>query len=94
MVLAGRVAEHATLLATLLQASLLAATRAWPRSSRRAAPYFVFYIQTRAYFMQTLLAGGATYRATGRGFVTTHNSTSSTALRRLALGVELAAALG
>ena len=35
----------------------------------------MFHIQTRAhYFMQTLLAGGATYRATGRGFVTTHNA--------------------
>ncbi|CAM9568890.1 unnamed protein product [Chrysoparadoxa australica] len=35
--------------------------------------YFMFHIQTRAhYFYQTLLAGGAQYRATGRGFVTHH----------------------
>jgi callose synthase len=37
--------------------------------------YFMFHIQTRAhYFYQTLLAGGAQYRATGRGFVTHHSS--------------------
>ena len=36
--------------------------------------YFIFHIQTRAhYFGQTLLAGGAAYRATGRGFVTRHS---------------------
>lgn len=36
--------------------------------------YFMFHIQTRAhYFYQTLLAGGAQYRATGRGFVTHHS---------------------
>ena len=35
--------------------------------------YFIFHIQTRAYyFFQTLIAGGAQYRATGRGFVTRH----------------------
>jgi len=48
--------------------------------------------------MQTLLAGGATYRATGRGFVTTHNSFDEQyrffAASHLYLGVELAAALG
>ena len=44
-------------------------------TSRAGPLYFIFHIQTRAhYFMQTLLAGGATYRATGRGFVTTHNA--------------------
>lgn len=36
--------------------------------------YFMFHIQTRAhYFYQTILAGGAQYRATGRGFVTHHS---------------------
>lgn len=36
--------------------------------------YFMFHIQTRAhYFYQTVLAGGAQYRATGRGFVTHHS---------------------
>ena len=37
--------------------------------------YFLFHIQTRAhYFSQTILAGGATYRPTGRGFVIHHSS--------------------
>ncbi|CAM9694678.1 unnamed protein product [Discosporangium mesarthrocarpum] len=37
--------------------------------------YFMFHIQTRAHFFyQTLLAGGAQYRATGRGFVTHHST--------------------
>ena len=36
--------------------------------------YFIFHIQTKAYyFSQTLLAGGAMYRPTGRGFVTRHS---------------------
>eukprot|EP00612_Vaucheria_litorea_P006825 CAMPEP_0171471610 /NCGR_PEP_ID=MMETSP0946-20130122/804_1 /TAXON_ID=109269 /ORGANISM="Vaucheria litorea, Strain CCMP2940" /LENGTH=1191 /DNA_ID=CAMNT_0012001127 /DNA_START=475 /DNA_END=4047 /DNA_ORIENTATION=- len=36
--------------------------------------YFMFHIQTRSYyFYQTLLAGGAQYRATGRGFVIHHS---------------------
>ena len=36
--------------------------------------YFIFHIQTKAYFFsQTLLAGGAMYRPTGRGFVTRHS---------------------
>ena len=60
--------------------------------------YFIFHIQTRAhYFMQTLLAGGATYRATGRGFVTRHSTFDEQyrffAASHLYLGVELAAAL-
>eukprot|EP00611_Tribonema_gayanum_P022145 TRINITY_DN4392_c0_g1_i8.p1 TRINITY_DN4392_c0_g1~~TRINITY_DN4392_c0_g1_i8.p1 ORF type:complete len:2019 (+),score=952.03 TRINITY_DN4392_c0_g1_i8:563-6058(+) len=60
--------------------------------------YFMFHIQTRAhYFYQTLLAGGAQYRATGRGFVT-HHSTFDDLYRFFAtshfyLGFELAAAL-
>ncbi len=37
--------------------------------------YFIFHIQTKCYyFSQTLLAGGAKYRPTGRGFVTRHSS--------------------
>jgi len=60
--------------------------------------YFVFHIQTRAhYFFQTLIAGGATYRATGRGFVTRHSSFDEQyrffASSHLYLGVELSAAL-
>jgi callose synthase len=36
--------------------------------------YFIFHIQTKCYyFSQTLLAGGAKYRPTGRGFVTRHS---------------------
>jgi hypothetical protein len=36
--------------------------------------YFIFHIRTRDYYYsQTVLAGGATYRATGRGFVTHHS---------------------
>lgn len=35
--------------------------------------YFIFHIQTKSfYFQQTLMAGGAKYRPTGRGFVTQH----------------------
>ncbi|CAH0489309.1 unnamed protein product [Peronospora farinosa] len=37
--------------------------------------YFLFHIGTKwFYFGQTILAGGAKYRATGRGFVTKHSS--------------------
>jgi callose synthase len=36
--------------------------------------YFIFHIQTKSYyFQQTLLAGGAMYRPTGRGFVIRHS---------------------
>jgi callose synthase len=36
--------------------------------------YFIFHIQTKCYyFQQTLLAGGAMYRPTGRGFVIRHS---------------------
>jgi callose synthase len=35
--------------------------------------FFIFHMGTKShYFEHTLLAGGANYRATGRGFVTTH----------------------
>lgn len=89
------------LLATLaVERGLLNATRDVAQVFASGGPlYFVFHIQTRAhYFTQTLLAGGATYRATGRGFVTTHNSFDEQyrffAASHLYLGVELAAALG
>jgi callose synthase len=37
--------------------------------------YFIFHIETKSYyFSQTLMAGGAMYRPTGRGFVTQHSS--------------------
>ena len=36
--------------------------------------YFIFHIETKCYyFSQTLLAGGAMYRPTGRGFVIRHS---------------------
>jgi callose synthase len=36
--------------------------------------YFIFHIQTKSfYFMQTIMAGGAKYRPTGRGFVIRHS---------------------
>eukprot|EP01041_Mallomonas_annulata_P000789 gene789-1528_t len=36
--------------------------------------YFIFHIQTKCYyFAQTLMAGGAMYRPTGRGFVIRHS---------------------
>lgn len=36
--------------------------------------YFIFHIQTKSfYFQQTILAGGAMYRPTGRGFVIRHS---------------------
>jgi callose synthase len=60
--------------------------------------YFVFHIRTRDYYYtQTILAGGAAYRATGRGFVTQHASFAETfrffAMSHLYLGLEMIAAL-
>lgn len=60
--------------------------------------HFMFHIQTKAYFMsQTILAGGAKYRATGRGFVTQHTPFDEQyrffASSHLYLGIELAAGL-
>jgi len=60
--------------------------------------HFMFHIQTKANFMcQTILVGGAKYRATGRGFVTQHTSMDKNyrfyASSHLYLGVELAAGL-
>ena len=60
--------------------------------------HFMFHIQTKAFYMtQTILAGGAKYRATGRGFVTQHTPFDEQfrffASSHLYLGVELAAGL-
>lgn len=60
--------------------------------------HFMFHIQTKANFMaQTILVGGAKYRATGRGFVTQHTPMDEQfrffASSHLYLGVELAAGL-
>ena len=41
--------------------------------------YFIFHIRTRDYYYtQTILAGGASYKATGRGFVTHHETFAET----------------
>ena len=60
--------------------------------------HFMFHIQTKAhYFAQTILVGGAKYRATGRGFVTQHSPFAENfrffASSHLYLGFELASAL-
>ena len=60
--------------------------------------HFMFHIQTKATYMaQTILVGGAQYRATGRGFVTQHTPFDEQfrffASSHLYLGVELAAGL-
>ncbi|EQC33729.1 hypothetical protein SDRG_08832 [Saprolegnia diclina VS20] len=60
--------------------------------------YFLFHIGTKwFYYGQTLLAGGAKYRATGRGFVTKHSHFDDLfrfyASSHLYAGTEIAAAL-
>lgn len=60
--------------------------------------YFIFHIQTKCYyFSQTLLAGGAKYRPTGRGFVTRHSPFDENfrffASSHIYLGFELMVAL-
>lgn len=60
--------------------------------------YFIFHIQTKCYyFSQTLLAGGAKYRPTGRGFVTRHSPFKENyryfATSHIYLGFELVVAL-
>lgn len=60
--------------------------------------YFIFHIQTKSYyFSQTLLAGGAMYRPTGRGFVTRHSPFEENyrffASSHIYLGFELMVAL-
>ena len=60
--------------------------------------YFIFHIQTRAhYFTQTIMCGGAQYRATGRGFAIKHDMFDESyrffASSHFYLGFDLAAAL-
>lgn len=60
--------------------------------------YFIFQIGTKSYyFQQTLLAGGAMYRPTGRGFVTRHSPFDENyrffASSHIYLGFELMVAL-
>ena len=60
--------------------------------------YFIFHIETKCYyFAQTLMAGGAMYRPTGRGFVIAHSSFDENfrffASSHIYLGFELAFAL-
>lgn len=60
--------------------------------------YFLFHIGTKwFYYGQTILAGGAKYRATGRGFVTKHSNFDDLfrfyASSHLYGGLEIAAAL-
>ncbi|DBA01290.1 TPA: hypothetical protein N0F65_001795 [Lagenidium giganteum] len=60
--------------------------------------YFLFHIGTKwFYYGQTILAGGAKYRATGRGFVTKHSRFDELyrfyASSHLYAGVEIAAGL-
>jgi callose synthase len=60
--------------------------------------YFIFHIQTKAYyFQQTLLAGGAMYRPTGRGFVIRHSPFDENfrffVSSHIYLGIELMVAL-
>mmetsp|Transcript_21042 Transcript_21042/g.51779 ORF Transcript_21042/g.51779 Transcript_21042/m.51779 type:complete len:2128 (-) Transcript_21042:168-6551(-) len=60
--------------------------------------HFMFHIQTKANYMaQTILVGGAKYRATGRGFVTQHTAMDEQfrffASSHLYLGIELGAGL-
>lgn len=60
--------------------------------------YFIFHIQTKAYyFQQTILAGGAMYRPTGRGFVIRRSPFDENyrffATSHLYLGIELTACL-
>ena len=60
--------------------------------------HFMFHIQTKSHYMsQTILVGGAKYRATGRGFVTQHTPVDEQfrffASSHLYIGVELGAGL-
>jgi len=60
--------------------------------------HFIFHLQTRShYYLQTILVGGAKYRATGRGFVTQHTPFDENfrffASSHFYLGAELAVAL-
>lgn len=60
--------------------------------------YFIIQIQTKSYFFQqTVLSGGASYKATGRGFVTRHCPFDENyrffAASHIYLGIELMVAL-
>jgi len=90
------------LLQTIPLFATLGVERGWLQSLREifhvfvtGGPlHFMFHIQTKAKFMsQTILVGGAQYRATGRGFVTQHTPMDEQfrffASSHIYLGVEL-----
>ena len=94
------------LLQTIPLFATLGVERGWWNSLKEIASvfitggplHFMFHIQTKAYYMtQTILVGGAKYRATGRGFVTQHTPMDEQfrffASSHLYLGVELASSL-
>jgi len=94
------------LLQTIPLFATLGTERGWWSSAREilhvfatGGPlHFMFHIQTKANYMaQTILVGGAKYRATGRGFVTQHTPMDEQyrffASSHLYLGVELSAGL-
>jgi len=94
------------LLQTIPLFATLGVERGWWNSAREiihvfitGGPlHFMFHIQTKAHYMsQTILVGGAKYRATGRGFVTQHTPMDEQfrffASSHLYLGVELSAGL-
>jgi len=94
------------LLQTIPLFATLGVERGWWESFREIVHVFVtggpfhfmFHIQTKANYMaQTILVGGAKYRATGRGFVTQHTPFDEQfrffSASHLYLGVELAAGL-
>jgi len=94
------------LLQTIPLFATLGVERGWWESFREIVHVFVtggpfhfmFHIQTKANYMaQTILVGGAKYRATGRGFVTQHTPMDEQfrffSASHLYLGVELAGGL-
>eukprot|EP00560_Eucampia_antarctica_P003873 CAMPEP_0197837544 /NCGR_PEP_ID=MMETSP1437-20131217/32466_1 /TAXON_ID=49252 ORGANISM="Eucampia antarctica, Strain CCMP1452" /NCGR_SAMPLE_ID=MMETSP1437 /ASSEMBLY_ACC=CAM_ASM_001096 /LENGTH=1848 /DNA_ID=CAMNT_0043444667 /DNA_START=1096 /DNA_END=6642 /DNA_ORIENTATION=+ len=94
------------LLQTIPLYATLGVERGWWNSLREIAHvfltggplHFMFHIQTKAHYMsQTILVGGAKYRATGRGFVTQHTPMDEQfrffASSHLYLGVEMSACL-
>lgn len=94
------------LLQTIPLYATLGVEKGWLNSLREIAHvfltggplHFMFHIQTKAHYMsQTILVGGAKYRATGRGFVTQHTPMDEQfrffASSHLYLGVELGACL-
>ncbi len=94
------------LLQTIALYATLGVERGWWNSLREIFQVFVtggpwhfmFHIQTKSHYMsQTILVGGAKYRATGRGFVTQHTPMDEQyrffAASHIYLGVELAAGL-